>query len=283
MKKILISSLFIISIFLAFACTERITIPLDNSKVRLIVDGSVTTDSIRQKVVLTETTSYYFDQPAPGVSGAAVSISDGDSVFSMHEDSDGIYITDAAMAGIPGKTYTLSIDLAAPVGGYSSYTASSVLYPVSRLDSVSLAFHPDWSDNGVWEVKCFVQDPPTKDFYRFLVYNDRRMITDTLNNWFVTDDRFFNGNYAYGAPIAYLRQGRNNEALNSGDTVTVEVNSIGEAYANFILEAQAEERGSNPLFSGPPANVKGNINNGAVGFFAAYSVSRAFTIVRDTI
>jgi hypothetical protein len=33
--------------------------------------------------------------------------------------------------------------------------------------------------------------------------------------------------------------------------------------------------GSNPLFSGPPANVKGNISNGAIGFFAAYTTSRS--------
>ena len=79
-------------------------------------------------------------------------------------------------------------------------------YPVSHLDSVSLAFHPDWSDNGIWEVKCYVQDPPTEDFYRFMISKNREMLTDTLNEWFVTDDRFFNGNYAYGAPIAYLQQ-----------------------------------------------------------------------------
>jgi hypothetical protein len=29
------------------------------------------------------------------------------------------------------------------------------------------------------------------------------------------------------------------------------------------------------LFTGPAANIKGNINSGAIGFFAAYSVSRA--------
>ena len=99
----------------------------------------------------------------------------------------------------------------------------------------------------------------------------------------MTDDRFFNGNYAYGAPIAYLRQGKYDEVLNQGDTVTVEMNSIGEAYTNFIWEAQSEVRGSNPLFSGPPANVKGNIDNGGTGFFSAYSVSRAYTIVTDSI
>jgi hypothetical protein len=91
----------------------------------------------------------------------------------------------------------------------------------------------------------------------------------------VTDDKFINGTYANGTSIYFLDQSSEYERLVAGDTVTVELNSLGKEYFNFLQEAQAELRGSNPLFSGPPANVKGNISNGAIGFFSAYSVSRA--------
>ena len=104
------------------------------------------------------------------------------------------------------------------------------------------------------------------------------MVSDTLNEWFVTDDKFFNGNYAYGATIAYLEQDLPEVGLRPGDKITVELNSIGKDYAGFLQAAQTELFGSNPLFSGPPANVIGNINNGAVGFFAAYSTTRASAI-----
>jgi hypothetical protein len=282
LRKINIFSLITL-LLIGASCTERIDIKLDNSAVRLIVDGSVTTDSIRQKVILTETTSYFYNQPAPAVTGALVSISDGTSVFSLHEDSAGVYRTEEALEGVPGKKYELNITLASPLGGYSEYKAESTLYPVNRLDSIDLKYHNDWGENGIWEVRCFVQDPPTADYYRFLVSNNNRLITDTLTEWFVTDDRFFNGNYAYGATVAYLRQDKNNETLSPGDTVMVEVNSIGRAYAYFIWDAQAENAGSNPLFSGPPANVKGNVNNGALGFFSAFSITRASTTVPDNL
>jgi hypothetical protein len=268
-------------LLIVVSCTERIDIKLDSSAVRLVVDGSVTTDSIRQKVILTETTSYFYNQPAPAVTRARVSISDGTSVFSLHEDSAGVYRTEAALAGVPGRKYILNISLDSPLGGYSDYMAESTLFPVNKLDSIDLKYHNDWGDNGIWEVRCYVQDPPTADYYRFLVSDNNRMITDTLTEWFVTDDRFFNGNYAYGATVAYLRQDKNNEALIAGDTVMVEVNSIGRDYAYFIWNAQAENAGSNPLFSGPPANVKGNISNGAIGFFSAFSITRASTTVPD--
>jgi len=57
---------------------------------------------------------------------------------------------------------------------------------------------------------------------------------------------------------------------------------INREYNDFLSDAQIELQGSNPLFSGPPANVKGNISNGAFGFFSAYSATRSYAIVTDT-
>ena len=272
--------IFILSI-LVVSCTEPIDIDLDDSYIRLVVDGAITTDTIAHTIKLKTTSSYYYDQPAPVVRGAKVSINDGVQTFDLIEDSAGIYRTDPSVFGLGGKTYTLNIKLASPVGGYTDYTAVSTLYPINPLDSVSLLFHPDWADFGIWEVKCYVQEPPTVDFYRFLIIRNEVLLTDTLNEWFITDDKFFNGSYTNGATVAYLQQGSANEGLTPGDTVTVEVNNIGKEYFNFLFEAQAELRGSNPLFSGPPANVKGNISNGAVGFFTAYSATRSFAITPE--
>jgi len=210
-----------------------------------------------------------------------VSITDGSRTFNLREDPAGVYRTDPTVYGVGGQTYTLNIKLANAIGGHADYSAASTLYPISPLDSVNLLFHPDWSDYGIWEVKCYVQEPPTIDFYRFMILKNQMILTDTLNEWFITDDVFFNGNYTNGATVAYLQQSSDQEGLIKGDTVTVEVNSIGKEYYNFLMEAQAELRGSNPLFSGPPANIKGNITNGAIGFFAAYSATRSYAITPD--
>lgn len=264
-----------------FSCTERIEIELDDSYTMLVVDGAITTDTMAHTVMLSTSSSYYYNQPAPRVTGAQVSITDGTQTFNLKEDSAGVYRTDPTVFGVGGQTYTLNIKLADPIGGNTDYTAASTLYPISPLDSVNLLFHPDWSDYGIWEVKCYVQEPPTIDFYRFLILKNHVMLSDTLNEWFITDDKFINGSYTNGATVAYLQQSSTQEGLIQGDTITVEVNSIGKDYFNFLSEAQAELRGSNPLFSGPPANVKGNINNGAIGFFSAYSATRSFAIAPE--
>ncbi|HPM92458.1 MAG TPA: hypothetical protein PKZ74_06565, partial [Bacteroidales bacterium] len=49
--------------------------------------------------------------------------------------------------------------------------------------------------------------------------------------------------------------------------------NITEEFYDFVMTLQSETGFQTPLFSGPPANVKSNLSNGAVGFFTAYSVA----------
>jgi hypothetical protein len=272
----------ILSLFISwilFSCTERIEIYTDKDFTRLVVDGSITTDRKAHSVVLSATSDYFSDEPMPRISGATISISDGNKIYSLSELSPGIYSTNPGVTGIAGHLYKLAIHLATPVGGYSDYTATSTIFPSPKLDSITLHFYRDYSLNGMWEVRGYLKDPPDMNFYRFLVSRNGEMITDTLQEWFVTDDRFFNGGYVNGGTVAFLHQHRTGEALTSGDRVTIELDAITKEYANFIQDAQSEMRGSYPLFTGPPANVKGNMSNGAIGFFAAYSISRASVLV----
>lgn len=266
---------------LLVCCTERIDLELDESAARLVVDGAVTTDTAVHTVRLSMTTSYYYSEEPPRVIGAFVTLSSDRGVVQLNETTPGFYQTKADFHGIEGVTYTLNIRLRVPVGGYSNYSASSTINNTVELDSAELWFYPEFSEEGFWEIRGFFQDPPSPEFYRFLVSRNNKLITNSINDWFVTDDKFINGTYANGTAIYYLDQGSEYERLVTGDTVTVEMNSLGKDYFSFLQEAQAELRGSNPLFSGPPANVKGNVSNGAIGFFAAYSVSRASVTVSD--
>jgi hypothetical protein len=260
------------------SCTEEMDIPLDESYTRLVVEGSITTDTMAHIVRLTTTTSYYYPEAPPPVEGATVTIFDGIDTIHLNELSSGLYSTDSDYFGIPGRTYSLFIHLKEPVGGYSEYSASSYLHDIPELDSIGLLLHHDWGEQGVWEVKCYVQEPPTVDFYRFLIYKNNKPFTDNIKYWFVTDDKFFNGSYANGAAVSYLRQANPYESLNIGDTIAVEADNISREYYNYILQVQAEVQGPNPMFGGPPANPRGNVSNGAIGFFSAYDLTRRSTI-----
>jgi hypothetical protein len=59
----------------------------------------------------------------------------------------------------------------------------------------------------------------------------------------------------------------------------LQMSGITQEYFNFI--DQVRQAGFNiPFFSGPPANVEGNVNPGGVGFFATFSNSFATAVVK---
>jgi len=269
----------LITLSLLLSCTERIDLPLDEGNIKLVVEGAVTTESRVHSIYLTESTGYYYNQEPPAVIGATVTITDGVSVFILSENSPGVYQTGSDFRGIEGREYTLNIKLLAPLGGFTEFTASSVINTPVILDSADLKFYEEFGEHGLWEVKCWFYDSLSTDFYRFELYRNYHLITHKLGKWIVTDDKFFNGDYVNGGVITYLDQNSENEKLLPGDELIITMGNIGREYFNFIQDAQSELRGSNPLFSGPGANVRGNISNGAIGFFAAYPVSLVKVIV----
>lgn len=258
-------------------CTEQIDIELDSSYARLVVEGYVSTDTIQHKVRLTRSGDYFYNKPAQPVTGAEVIINDGDKSVILSEsiDNPGIYLTDKDYYGVPGKTYTLTINHVDidNNGEQEEYIASSELEPVNSIDSIQLE-NIKGTDFNIYEVRVFAWDPPVKNFYAFKVLRNGKLITDSLHEIIVQNDIFFNGNYARGIPAQYLDQSEKDDIIKPWDTITLEINGITEKYYNFILEAQNEIFYQNPIFSGPPANINSNITNGALGFFTAYSVSR---------
>ncbi|MCF8364690.1 MAG: DUF4249 domain-containing protein [Bacteroidales bacterium] len=269
-------------VIFTFSCTERIDINLDQQKyARLVVEGEFSSDTMTHKVVLTRTEDY-FSNTIPGrVSNAQISISSIDEEYELSEtpENSGVYLTDSLVAGTIGKEYTLRILLDEEIGGASEYTAQSKINPISELDSIALEFHQDWGKEGFWEVKCYVLDPPTEDYYMFHIYRNGVLINDTIEQVFVVDDLLYNGNYTNGIGVGFLDQSKENQKLIPGDKVSLRVARITKEYTNFLWQLQEEISFQTPLFSGPPANVEGNISNGAFGAFGAYSTSYASKIV----
>lgn len=279
-----IKTILAIAFFLVISlwnCTERIEVNVDSSYTRLVVEGYVTTDTAAHWVRLSTTSDYFYNQPAPSVRGAIVSIDDGDQVHFLAESDTiaGMYYTSVDFHGIPGKTYTLNIrnvDIDGD-GTTEDYSASSPLNPVNHLDSITLKYFNAFGFTG-YEVQLYAWDPPSRDWYSFKLHKNGVLITDTLYELLVENDEFFNGNYTHGITAQFLINDKPEEVVEVGDTITFEINGITEEYYNYIIEVQSQIYTQSPLFSGPPANIRTNLDNDAIGFFTAYSVNYASTI-----
>lgn len=267
-------------------CTERIDLKVDSSYTRLVVEGYVTTDTAAHWVKLTTTSDYFYNQPAPPVTGARLTIDDGDLVHPLTESDTlpGLYHTSSDFFGIPEKTYILRIrDVDVDGDGVpEEYSASSALNPVNPIDSIKLRYFDAFGSTG-YEVQVYALDSPRKDWYAFKVHKNGVLLTDTLYELFMVNDDFFNGNYTYGITSQFLSNDKPEEIVRVGDTITFEINGITEDYYNFLVEAQSQIFPQTPLFSGPPANIRTNLDNGAIGFFAAYSVNYSSTVATSDV
>jgi hypothetical protein len=284
MKNILKNlSLLIIASVAAVSCSERIDIDLDQQEfARIVVEGAISTDTMAHLITLTKTADYFDFQSPEAVTNADVKIYNEFEEYQLTEKpaNSGRYFTESDVYGTVGRDYEMQIQLAEEIGGATEYHAKSTIYNINPLDSIALEFYEDWGEYGYWEVKCYVWDPPTTDFYMFYVYRNGVPCNDTITEVFVVDDIIYNGNYTNGIGVAYLNQGYEHQKLQPGDEVTLRVSRITEDYTNFLWNVQEEVSYSTPLFSGPPANVQGNIDNGGFGAFAAYANSYASTIVK---
>ncbi len=270
---------------LLWNCTERIEINLDSTYSRLVVEGQVTSDTTAHWVRLSETSDYFYNQVAPAVTGAQVSLDDGVSVHMLTESATlpGRYHTSPDYHGIPGRTYTLrigNVDIDKD-GEPEDYSAASMMNPVNPIDSIKI----EWFDTffSGYQVRIWAWDSPQPDWYAFKVRKNGILLTDTLYEVIVQSDEFFNGNYTYGIPSQFLSTDKPDEVVEVGDTITFEINGITEEYYKYVIEAQSQVFTQTPLFSGPPANIRTNFNNGAIGFFEAYSVNYSSTIATADI
>jgi hypothetical protein len=275
--KALVAGLTLFVLTIASSCTEIIELELDSSDIRLVVDGVITTDTTSHIVKITTSSNYFLNEAPPAVSGALVQIHSDDQSITLTESypESGIYFTPPEFYGTKGKDYTLSINLEKPVGDKTNYEAvTSMPLTIFSIDSIVLEYQEVWD---FYLINLYAKDPPTTDFYKIDALRNGEIITDTAYRSSVTDDRFFNGNNTNGLSVMFLRA----DEVMPGDTITLVLSSISKEYYEFFLELQSESGSSNPLFSGPPANISSNIREGGLGFFSAQSCVRESLVVKD--
>jgi hypothetical protein len=278
MKKNIITILA--AIFIVSSCTETIEWEVDKNEAKLVVEGRITTDLLRHSVKLTGTTDYFDNVLPSGVSGASVTINDGTTDFLLTEsDEKGVYMMDVPVAGEIGRTYQLNIDLAKPIGGKSHFTASSTIVEVMKIDSISIrqdTIRGNGSEDVLNILSFSGQETPTlHSFYLADVVINGESVIYSVNDYIYWDDFLIEDQYLKNLDLYYFET-----APVSGDEIKLILYSIEEGYSDFIAQVIKEIYGSDELgFSGPPANVKGNISNGAIGYFYASDVNRITLMV----
>lgn len=272
------------------ACTTDINLDLSGTTPELVVDGTLTTDTMAHSIMLKRTADYFSNQAAEGVSGAVVTLSDGQSAVTLTEaaSNKGTYQTPANYYGVVGRTYTLTIDnVDVNADGVTErYTASCPINPVTHIDSIDVVKEHIFQAD-MWALKASMQEPANEtNYYLMRNYKNDILVSDSIQEWGIMSDNLTNGKYMIRETLMYFANSKKDEKLQQGDKVTLELCGINKDYMDFIQQAQNEFWGRNPLFGGQPANISTNIKQvlpadgkaNPHGYFAAYSVTRASMI-----
>lgn len=262
MRKI---GLYILAIVALSSCTEKIDFDLnEGDNQRLVVDGILTTEAKKQRIILSRTTSYYHNETAPGESNAVVTVTDGSRTLTFLEVSNGVYETATIDSVEVGKTYTLNIT----TSDNEVYTAETYVHRKADVDSISYKWSNLWDEYALY----FYGNEPAGpgDYYMWQVEIDGQLDNDTLSEIVFGDDQFVDGSYIPGVEFYYISPDKL-----SGDTtdVTVRWVSINKEYYEWAIAALLETEWRGSPFDGPPANIPTNISNGGLGFFMGTSSS----------
>ncbi len=248
------------------ACTEKIDIELNDTYSRLVVEATITDRDDHHRIMLTKTTSYFHNEQSPSVNDAEVFISSGGYRWQLLPYTPGQYIAPDKFATQVGETYHLEIQYDG-----QRYQASSTMKPVASIDSLSVRSHA-WLP-GHKELLVHFQEPAeTEDFYMWKVYLNGENLTNSALRVRMASDDLINGRYMH-YPFYTFRP--DDAPLEAGDHIRVEMYSISEAYYMFLVAMRRNQGATGGPFAGPPANIPSNIDNGALGFFLAASVSEA--------
>jgi hypothetical protein len=258
---------------LTASCEDVVDVDLNTAAPRLVIDASIDwekgTDGSVQTIRLTTTTGFY-EQQVPVVSGAAVSVTNSaNTVFEFIEDAGtGNYIC-TNFSPVIGETYTLAV-----FTGGQLYTATETLVGAPDITTVEQEDDGGFSGEDK-QIKFFFNDNAAEDNFYMTAFETSITV---FPEYFAFDDEFTQGQQNFGLYIS--------EDIEAGDQMTFSLYGISERYMNYMnLLAEIAEGGGGP-WSAPPTNVRGNLvnetnsNNFALGYFRLSEVDKMDYIVQ---
>ncbi|KQO32655.1 hypothetical protein ASF10_21085 [Flavobacterium sp. Leaf82] len=248
MKKASLLIVLLLSIFFT-SCEEVVDVDLDTAAPKLVIEAAINwqkgTSGKQQTIKLTTTTGY-FENVIPTVSGATVFITNSQNVqFNFTEaQKTGRYVCTNFIPVID-ENYTLTV-----ISNGITYTATETMKSVAPITRIEQNNEGGFTGKDI-ETKAFFNDPADVDNFYLFKYVYSNKVTST---YYVSEDKFFQGNEYFSSS--------DDDELKIGDEVEMTHYGISKQYYNYmsILVSIAGSNVGGP-FQSPPATVKGNIIN----------------------
>ncbi len=260
--------MLMLCIVICSSCKKILDLNLETAEPQLVIEGNLTNINGVQTVKISRTVPFDASNDFPAVSGAIVTLLDSKGLAVIFKEaSPGLYQANN-LSGIAGEKYTLKVAI-----DQQEYVASSTMpFPV-QLDSLS-ATEQTFGREARKIIAVNYQDPPqTKNYYLFkMVLNGKKVGQIFSESDFFTDGRYVKRDL--------FLSGIEDLEINSGDAVTVEMQSIDENIYTYWRSLEQQYASGNPNDVTTPSNPPNNWTNRALGFFSAHTVQIEDVVVR---
>lgn len=272
MKNYIFACALLLSLSSCFK--ERIDVDYNTGEnKKVVVTAWITTIDEPQYVDLSYTGNYLGEFTADKISGATITLDDEVDVVNLVEGEAGKYFLPNDWTARVGNNYKLKVNIDG-----SEYTAEHQMRPCPDLLNVYSDQIPEDYDEFETEVYetfiSFQEIQGEGDAYYAIDYEKGTLEGDSLFNGGFADDAFIDG--LFFEDIEMTDYDRPHEL---GDTVYVELHSIGLETSKFLQDIQDELFRGSP-FDAPPTNVRTNISGGAIGYFIVGDSRRAELVIQ---
>ncbi|MEL6969396.1 MAG: DUF4249 domain-containing protein [Bacteroidota bacterium] len=248
-------SLLVLLVPFLFACEQVIDVDLNESDPQVVIEARLEAGQHDFAVLISETTSYFSNEPAVYRNDAQVRLLDNSgAVIEIPLDNNGRYAT--SVNALSGQTYTLEVELDG-----NRYLASAEV--PQQVDLIELesefqeAFGP--FDEGYRVFLRFADDPSRRNYYRQIhaIDGEYELAGEDLQ---VTDDNLFDGSERARVPIFQ-------RIFDPGANLTVVLQHIDKNsfdYLNSLADVIGEDGGT-----AAPGNPTTNWDGDVLGYFGA--------------
>lgn len=269
MNKRLSIFLFLFWLVSFSACEKVIEFDLSDSKPVVVIEAIITNK--QPFTVLVSKTSPYFGTKTDNfVSGAKVSVRiEGGKPVYFKETVPGVYQLDNIRVST-GYWYIVDVECEGIV-----YSARSFMNETVPIVNLSFSYFDGYGilDSG-YKVNTFFNDPAGKENYYRLKYSVNNKPADDRGEISIYSDKLFDGKL--------IGLGHRSTVFNETDTLTIELQSIDAATYNYFLTLESIS-GNGMQQTASPTNPTSNFNNGALGYFSAYSFDQRTVVISDFI
>jgi hypothetical protein len=254
------------TLFLAFACQKVIDVDLNDANQTVVLEANYTAEDSTVLVKVTLTSSYFDSEASPQIDNAIVSITDANGVVTtVPSIGNGSYQL-TGYAPSFGSSYIMNV-----IVNGTSYSATCALPTPVQIDPITYDFTEGFfgSGPGYFAFLNF-QDPANVENYYQIVLSRNGQRFDRIDEIQTQDDLFTDGNYVQ-RPLFF-------DSLSQiGDEISFELRSVDKAVYDYTNEAASISGGTN---SAAPGNPTTNWDNGALGYFNAFGVSRDTVVIQ---